>query len=212
MPGRNISGESLVSHGRVNERRGCLDNSGKTEGASRAAFFLRSRLRLMPLAVARVDLHLCATIGLGDFESGHLAGQRGEGDRRANRQANESAQKRSHFSTLGSADPGRKRRSTAPIAAFSIRPTNDFGQQAVPDPFVNVMKIQSPTSKYAMALCALAVFSFTAQAAIQPSGAPGPTVLPPIRTPSDGNIRQIEPLPPIPAPVNSGTFIGTVMD
>ena len=79
------------------------------------------------------------------------------------------------------------------------------------------MKIKSHTSKWAMALCALAVFSFTAQAAIvadiQP---PGPTIMPTGDNDNDiigGTIRpRIEPLPPIQPPVDSGTFNGTVMD
>src|SRR3954447_1507338 len=109
MRGRNVSGEGLVADGRVKERRGGSENGGETEGAPRAALFLGVGLWLVVLAVARVHFHLRAAIGLDHFEVRHLAGQGREGDRRTNRQANENAQDRSHFTILGGGGAGRKR-------------------------------------------------------------------------------------------------------
>lgn len=68
-----------------------------------------------------------------------------------------------------------------------------------------------------MALCAVAVFSFTAardaQAHILPSGDPGPTISPVPTEVKRPPKFQIETLPPIPAPVDTriGTFNGTVI-
>jgi hypothetical protein len=83
------------------------------------------------------------------------------------------------------------------------------------------MKNKSHISKWAMALCAVAVFSFAAarnaQAGrISPGGNPGPTIMPAPTEIKQPPKFQIEPLPPIPAPVETtlpvGTFTGTVVD
>jgi hypothetical protein len=76
------------------------------------------------------------------------------------------------------------------------------------------MKIKSHTSKWAMALCAVAVFSFTAahdaQARLKIVEPPAPFIQPPVITEGTPVTRvRIEPLPPIPAPAD-GTFTGTV--
>ena len=115
MRGRNVGGASLVAHGRVNEWRGGRENGSETKGARRAALLLRVGLRLVVLAVAGGRLHLRAAISLGNFEARHLAGQRREGDGRTNRQANESAQDRSHGIILGL---------TAPAASARQRKSN----------------------------------------------------------------------------------------
>ncbi|MFL6589722.1 MAG: hypothetical protein ACJ8M4_06070 [Chthoniobacterales bacterium] len=70
------------------------------------------------------------------------------------------------------------------------------------------MKTKSHSSKWAMALCALAVFSLTAQAAIQPGPAPGPSVPPP----TDVKTGKLQPFPAIQPPVQIGTFNGSVME
>lgn len=69
-----------------------------------------------------------------------------------------------------------------------------------------------------MALCAVAVFSFTAARDAQagrilPGGDPGPTIMPAPTEIKQPPKFQIEPLPPIPAPVDTriGTFNGTVL-
>lgn len=74
------------------------------------------------------------------------------------------------------------------------------------------MKTKSHLSQFAIALCALATFSFTAAQAsrIPPTPQPGPTVLP-----IGVDVIQPKPVqtyPPIQPPVNSGTYNGTVMD
>jgi hypothetical protein len=74
MPGRNVSGESLVARRRVKERRGGLNHSRETEGAGSTAFVIRVGLRLVMLALRRGPLHLGAAIGLGYFGPRHLAG------------------------------------------------------------------------------------------------------------------------------------------
>ena len=75
------------------------------------------------------------------------------------------------------------------------------------------MKIKSHTSKWAIALCALAAFSFTAQADIIDVGPPGPAITPTTENDIGVTIRpRIEPLPATKPPVDSGTFNGTVMD
>ena len=40
MPGRNVSGESFVAGGRINERRGEIRQKEKAEGAGGAALLL----------------------------------------------------------------------------------------------------------------------------------------------------------------------------
>ena len=99
-----------------------------------------------------------------------------------------------------------------------FRLPDDFVQQAAVDPVVKVMKNKSRSSKWAMALCALAVFSFTAQAANASvgivGGDSGTTVEP---APADTNHPRtigIGPLPPAPTSsetVANGTFTGTLM-
>jgi hypothetical protein len=75
------------------------------------------------------------------------------------------------------------------------------------------MKIKSHTSKWAMALCAVAVFSFTAardaQARLRIVEPPAPLIQPVLTYDAPVKQVRIEPLPPMPAPV-SGTFTGTV--
>ena len=72
------------------------------------------------------------------------------------------------------------------------------------------MKIKTHTSKWAMALCAVAVFSFTVVREAQairsmPDPTPAVTMPPATEQPTQ---PRIEPLPPI---YPSGTFTGTVI-
>ena len=106
---RHVSGERLVAHGRVNERRRSGEHGGETEGARCAALFLGIGRRLVMVAVARVRFHFRAAIRFDHFKARHLGGQGGERDRRTNRQANERAQDRFHFFILGGAVADRKR-------------------------------------------------------------------------------------------------------
>jgi hypothetical protein len=75
---------------------------------------------------------------------------------------------------------------------------------------VRPMKIKSHVSKWAMALCALAVFSFTAHAGVI-SVDPSPIVAAGTETATSPKI-SIDPVPPMPPVVEVGTFNGTVMD
>lgn len=76
------------------------------------------------------------------------------------------------------------------------------------------MKIKSPTFKWAMALCAVAAFSFTAVLDMQ-ARAITPDPPPAITAPPAQERPRIEPLPPVPAPdetrLPNGTFTGTVI-
>ena len=78
---------------------------------------------------------------------------------------------------------------------------------------VRVMKNISHSFKSVAAFCAVAVLSFTAFDNAQAKGTveigPVPTVAPSTET---GGALLIQPVPPAPAPVDSGTFNGTVMD
>jgi hypothetical protein len=84
------------------------------------------------------------------------------------------------------------------------------------------MKIKTHTFKWAVALCAVAVFSFTAavdaQARILPGSDPGPVTAPPPAPSYETDVtpttsldgKPTEPLPPAVLPV--GTYNGTVTD
>ena len=78
---------------------------------------------------------------------------------------------------------------------------------------VRPMKIKSYVSKWAMALCAFAVFSFTAHAGaiIRNDLVPEPPVAAAPETNTSSKI-SIDPVPPTPPPVEVGTYNGTVMD
>jgi hypothetical protein len=78
---------------------------------------------------------------------------------------------------------------------------------------VRAMKIKSHTSKWAIALCAFAVFSFTAHAGKLTDQAPAPTIAP--ATETDAGVKTLPPIAPVPPtqpPVDNGTFNGTVVD
>jgi hypothetical protein len=72
---------------------------------------------------------------------------------------------------------------------------------------VRAMKNKSHISSWAIALCAVAVFSVTGTAyGIRlPDPSPGPIVKPISESPG----KPLQPLPPIAPPVESGTFTGT---
>jgi hypothetical protein len=83
------------------------------------------------------------------------------------------------------------------------------------------MKIKSHKLNWAIALCAVAAFSFTAardaQARILPDSNPGPDTSPPATEQTNPRFSRIEPLPPIAPPrdvngaAKTGTFNGTVI-
>ena len=77
------------------------------------------------------------------------------------------------------------------------------------------MKIKSHTSKWTIALCAVALFSFTAardaQARMKIVEPPAPAIQPPVTYETQfGKARIIQPLPPMPAPPD-GTFTGKMI-
>lgn len=70
------------------------------------------------------------------------------------------------------------------------------------------MKTKAHILQFAMALCAVAFFSFTAQAVILPDSQPGPTTMP-----SGDGATSTKPVQEYPGEVPpSGTYNGTVMD
>jgi hypothetical protein len=78
------------------------------------------------------------------------------------------------------------------------------------------MKNKSHISSWAIALCAVAVFSFsasvTARGARLPDTNPGPSIYPgTIVKPALVPVKPIQPLPAITPPVGSGIYTGTVI-
>jgi hypothetical protein len=98
VPGRNISGKRFVTDRRINECRGRGDNCGQTERAGGATLFVLIRLRRVAIAfvTGRFCLHLCATVGLLNFHTERLAGNRGESERRGKRQTEQESKSFSH--------------------------------------------------------------------------------------------------------------------
>jgi hypothetical protein len=76
---------------------------------------------------------------------------------------------------------------------------------------VRAMKNKSHISNWAIALCAVVVFSFsasvTAHAARLPDPQPLPTVTPVPQVPG----KPLQPVPPVAPPVGSGIYTGTVI-
>jgi hypothetical protein len=104
--GRNVSGKSFVADRRINERRGERGEKGKAKGAKSATLFVLVRFRRVPVALAsrRFCFHFRAAVRLPAFRRRSLAWNRGKGDRRSDRHADEKSEGHSHGATILAAE------------------------------------------------------------------------------------------------------------
>jgi hypothetical protein len=105
MLGRNVSGESFVTHGRINERGGKGREKSAAHGAESAALLVRIGLRRLMIAIVlrRVRLHFRAAIRFLNFGDQRLARDRGDGERTAEEQTEQDAENPSHTGTISCA-------------------------------------------------------------------------------------------------------------
>jgi hypothetical protein len=73
------------------------------------------------------------------------------------------------------------------------------------------MKNKSHISSWAIALCAVAMFSFSASVTARAARLPDPQPLPSVTPASELPGKPLQPVPPVAPPVGSGIYTGTVV-